>query len=51
MHACHVHVALDGRKESPQPFICGGVRKVTSEHLGECEMRDEIAGVGERGGP
>ena len=28
-----VHVVLDRRKESPQPFIRGSVRKITSKDL------------------
>ena len=33
MHKCHVHVALNRRKESLQPFIRGGIRKIADKEL------------------
>ena len=36
---CHVHVVLNRRKESLQPFIRGGVRKIASEDLGGVRWR------------
>ena len=44
MSGCHVHVVLNRRKESLQPFIRGGIRKIASEDLGmgELEKKTEM---------